>query len=63
MTISVANPPNAVIHYTTDGTNPTKDSPVYTGAISITQTTDLRAFAVADEFGDSAVARWYYAIE
>lgn len=63
VTISVANPPNAVIHYTTDGTNPTRDSPVYTGAINITQTTDLRAFAVADEFGDSAVARWYYAIE
>ena len=51
------------IYYTTDGTNPTRDSPVYTGAINITQTTDLRAFAVADEFGDSAVARWYYAIE
>lgn len=63
VTISVANPPNATIYYTTDGTNPTRNSTLYTGTISITQTTDLRAIAVAPEFGDSAVARWYYTIE
>lgn len=63
VTLSVANPPDAVIYYTTDGTNPTRDSDVYTEAINITQTTDLRALAVAPEFGDSAIARWLYKIE
>jgi len=37
--------PDAEIHYTLDGSFPTKDSPLYTGPISITQTVEVRARA------------------
>lgn len=35
--------PNAIIHYTLDGSVPTSASPVYSNALTITQTTILRA--------------------
>lgn len=34
--------PNVKVHYTTDGTMPTLDSPEYTGAITVTETTDFK---------------------
>src|SRR5882672_1440656 len=37
----------ATIRYTTDGTTPTAASPVYTGPLTFTQTTTLRALATA----------------
>ena len=46
----------AVIHYTTDGSTPTKNSPVYTGELYVYMTMTLKAIAVKDEFYDSAVA-------
>ena len=46
----------AIIHYTTDGTTPTANSPVYTGPLNIYQTLTVKAIAVKDEFYDSAVA-------
>ena len=46
----------AVIHYTTDGTTPTANSPVYTGPLNIYQTLTVKAIAVKNEFYDSAVA-------
>lgn len=44
VTITCSNP-GATIRYTTDGSNPTTTSPVYTGPINITSTTVLRAAA------------------
>lgn len=40
-------PVDATIHVTTDGSQPTSSSPVYTGPIEIATTTTLRAIAVA----------------
>jgi gliding motility-associated-like protein len=44
VTITCPNP-NATIHYTTDGTDPNASSPVYTGPITINQTSVVRAIA------------------
>lgn len=38
----------AVIYYTTDGTNPTEASTLYSGAFTIDKTTTLKAIAVVD---------------
>ena len=47
----------ATIHYTTDGTDPTASSPVYsTTALSLTSTTTVKAIAVKAGMADSAIA-------
>src|SRR5207247_1379475 len=53
----------ATIHYTIDGSTPTTSSPVYTGALTFTQTTTLNAMAAAPGMTDSAVASATYAIQ
>src|SRR5262249_50800639 len=45
----------ATIFYTTDGTNPTTASLVYSAAIAVTQTTTIRAMAAANGFSNSDV--------
>ena len=46
----------ATIHYTTDGTEPTASSPVYSTALSLTSTTTVKAIAVNTGMNDSAIA-------
>jgi len=48
--------PGAVIYYTTNGTTPTTASTVYSGKISISQSTLIEAIAVASEYENSEVA-------
>ena len=48
--------PGATMHYTTDGSTPTSASATYTGPISITQTTTLKAIATASGMFDSDVS-------
>jgi alpha-L-fucosidase len=42
-TVAVVAPAGAAIHYTTDGTNPTLSSPVYTNAFTTTKTSIVKA--------------------
>ncbi|MGN0700551.1 MAG: chitobiase/beta-hexosaminidase C-terminal domain-containing protein, partial [Oscillospiraceae bacterium] len=45
----------AVIYYTTDGTKPTASSTKYTGALTISKTTTIKAIAVKDGMKNSAI--------
>ena len=62
VTISCSTP-GATIHYTTDGTEPTVDSPVYTEPLTIMGTTTIMAMAEADNMVNSAVATATYTID
>ena len=62
VTLSTSTP-NGTIHYTTDGSVPTESSPQYTGPISISQNTPLRAVTVADGFEDSNPATFNFLID
>lgn len=45
----------ADIHYTTDGSNPTENSPVYTERIPVSSTTTIKAVAIKDGYIDSKI--------
>jgi len=53
----------ATIYYTTDGTDPTSSSTEYTGAISVTQTTTIKAIAIKDGLTDSGIASSTYTLK
>ena len=54
----------ATIYYTTDGTEPTTESAVYSGAIALGEgKTIVKAIAVVDGMTNSAVANAYYIID
>ncbi len=50
----------ATIYYTTDGTDPTTSSSVYSSAISVSTTTTIKAMAVKSGMDNSAVASATY---
>ena len=62
VTISCATD-GAKIYYTTDRTEPTAESSVYTEAISVTPPMTLKAIAVKDGMNNSAVASASYTIK
>lgn len=53
---------DARIYYTTDGSMPSASSPLYTGEITISKDTTLKAIAVKDDYVDSDVATYTYTI-
>ncbi len=57
-----ADPPDATIHYTTDGTPPGPDDPVYVGPIPVDGITTLRAAAFREGYRDAAAtaATWLF---
>ncbi|MDP6633772.1 MAG: SUMF1/EgtB/PvdO family nonheme iron enzyme [Phycisphaerae bacterium] len=59
VTIS-CNTPGARIHYTTDGSIPTTESPLYSGAITVTPGKTLKARAFRDGWDRSAVVEAEY---
>jgi Chitobiase/beta-hexosaminidase C-terminal domain/Legume lectin domain len=54
--------PNSTIYYTTNGSAPTTSSTPYTGAISISATTTLKAIAVAPGLANSFITSGVYTI-
>ncbi len=54
--------PNAIIYYTTNGSTPTTSSTKYTGAVSVSATTTLKAIAVASGYNNSSVTSILYTI-
>ena len=50
----------ATIHYTTDGSEPTEESAVYSAPITITETTTVKAIAVKEGMKDSKVVEATY---
>src|SRR3989475_614366 len=64
VTVSISDATSgATIHYTTDGSTPTTSSAVYTGALTFTQTTTLKAMAAASGMTNSRVASATYTIQ
>ena len=53
----------SVIHYTTDGTDPTADSAEYSGPIHVDATTTIKAIAVANEMANSEIAEATYTMK
>jgi outer membrane protein OmpA-like peptidoglycan-associated protein len=54
--------PRAVIHYTTDGSKPTSDSPIYTGPIRVDSGITIKALAVAPDMPASEISGATYTI-
>ena len=52
----------ATIYYTTDGNDPTTESEVYNGAITVSETTTIKAIAVKEGMNNSTVASATYTI-
>ena len=52
----------ATIYYTTNGSNPTTSSSVYSSAISVSETTTIKAIAAKDGYNNSSVASATYTI-
>jgi YVTN family beta-propeller protein len=61
--VSLADATNgAAIYYTTDGTAPTASSNLFSGPVTISSTTTLKAIAVASGYSNSTVATGTYTI-
>src|SRR5207245_858608 len=64
VTVSISDATSgATIHYTTDGSTPTTSSAVYSGALTFTQTTTLKAMAAASGMTNSGVASATYTVQ
>ena len=62
VTISTTTP-GAIIYYTTDGSDPTTNSSVYSSAINVSSTTTIKAMAVASGNSSSIVSATYTILE
>jgi len=53
--VTVTGTAGAPIYYTTDGSNPTTASSLYTGPITVSSTTTIKAIAIGNGYGSSAI--------
>lgn len=60
--VTLSAPAGAKIYYTTDLTNPTKSSQVYTEPIQLIENTTIRAFAAKDGYPDSGMLTGTYTV-
>ena len=58
-TVTMSGPSGATIHYTTDGSAPTSASTAYTEALTLTDTTTVKAVAVKDGVTSSVTSRTF----
>jgi len=63
VTVTLSGPAGATIRYTTDGSDPVDTSPVYTTALTLSQTTTLKARAFQVDWIPSAVLTAVYTIQ
>lgn len=57
--VTMSGPAGSTIHYTTDGSTPTASSTAYTEAITLTDTTTVKAVAVKDGVSSSVTSRTF----
>ena len=55
----MSGPSGATIHYTTDGSTPTSASTAYTEALTLSDTTTVKAVAVKDGVTSSVTSRTF----
>ncbi len=54
-----SSPADASIYYTTDGSQPTTSSALYTGAVTISENTELKAIAVKNDYISTVTTELY----
>jgi predicted histone-like DNA-binding protein len=57
--VTMSGPDGAEIHYTTDGSTPTAESPVYSEPLTLTETTIVKAIAIKDGQSSAVTTRNY----
>ncbi len=57
--VTMSGPADATIHYTLDGSTPTSASTAYTEALTLTDTTTVKAIAVKDNVSSSVASRTF----
>ena len=62
-TVEITAEEGATIYYTTDGTDPTSESTAYTEALTITETTTVKAIAVKDGVSSEVASATFTKIE
>jgi predicted histone-like DNA-binding protein len=57
--VSMSGPTGAEIHYTTNGSDPTTESPVYSEAFTLSETTTVKAIAIKDGVASQVVTKYF----
>ena len=57
--VSMSGPTGAEIHYTTNGSDPTTESPVYSEAFTLSETTTVKAIAIRDGVASQVVTKYF----